>query len=92
MARQGLSLARRPIAFAGHNARQLRLLLRQQALYRLPLDRIRLRRQESLKVRDVQVHYGSVHDLPLIPSPAKPAIRVAPDNRRLGRAPAGYGL
>lgn len=46
--------------------RQLGLLLGEQAFDRLPLDRIRFRRQESLKMRDVQVQYGSVHDMPLV--------------------------
>jgi hypothetical protein len=70
MACQRLGLAGRPIASAGRDRCQLRLLLSKQAFNRLPLDRIRLGRQESLKMRDVQVYYGSVHDRPQFPCPA----------------------
>lgn len=66
MACQGLGLARGPVAFAGRNTRQLGFLLGKEAFYGLPLDEIRLGRQESLKMRNVQVQYGSVHDMPLI--------------------------
>jgi hypothetical protein len=66
MAHHGLGLARRLVAFAGPNTRQLGFLLSKQAFYGLPLDRIRLGRQKSLKMRNVQVQYGSVHDMPLI--------------------------